>query len=258
MPVGISQYQEGISVWKQIFDDLQRRIDAGEWSLGERIASEALLAEAYGVNRHTIRRALAELANIGLVDIRHGSGIFVHRPGLEYPLIPRPRFSEWVKKYKKPGRQKILEARTASLTELPEYPQIKDCGVFPDPSHIVLLRTVGYMGEDPVFLARHIFFAPDNDLFVNSIRSGLGISESLKVCGIYDYRRLRSTIAGIGARAEESRLLNVRRGECLFVSENVNVDLEGRGIEFSLVSYPASRVRMVYEPDVNPQTIPDF
>ncbi len=79
-------------------------------------------------------------------------------------------------------------------------------------------------------------------------RAGRGITESLRMRGVQDYTRMRSTIQAALAQARERELLRLERGETLLVCENVNIDSRGMGIEFSTVLYPASRVRLVYEP----------
>ena len=62
---------------RQITEDLRRRIVAGEFSPGSRLPSEAELCERYRVSRVTVRTATKSLESQGLVDIRHGSGMFV-------------------------------------------------------------------------------------------------------------------------------------------------------------------------------------
>ncbi len=62
---------------RQIAEDLRRRIVAGEFSPGSRLPSEADLCEHYRVSRVTVRTAAKSLESQGLVDIRHGSGMFV-------------------------------------------------------------------------------------------------------------------------------------------------------------------------------------
>ncbi|MFJ8943320.1 GntR family transcriptional regulator [Streptomyces sp. NPDC102395] len=62
-----------------IADDLRRQITAGRLEAGERLPSEAALADGYKVSTVTLRRALAVLQGEGLVDKIHGKGNFVRR-----------------------------------------------------------------------------------------------------------------------------------------------------------------------------------
>lgn len=52
---------------------------------GSRLPSERSLAEVLGTSRATVAQALRVLAVMGLVEIRHGSGVYVrHDPGLMF------------------------------------------------------------------------------------------------------------------------------------------------------------------------------
>ncbi len=53
---------------------LRRAILAGELEVGDRLPAERRLAEAFGVNRMTLRGALGQLAAAGLLDVRQGRG----------------------------------------------------------------------------------------------------------------------------------------------------------------------------------------
>src|SRR5215510_9599317 len=44
---------------------------------GTRVPTERALAEQLGVGRSTVREALNGLAALGILDIRHGQGVFV-------------------------------------------------------------------------------------------------------------------------------------------------------------------------------------
>lgn len=248
MPSGHSPFLPGITVWRQIADDLLARMDQGEIAVGQRLPNETELAQSYGVNRHTMRRALQELAALGRLQIRHGRGTFVAEPVFDYHFLERPRFSEWVKKYQKPGSNQILAATLLSLEDLPELPRIRQYDVFPDHPQVAMIKTLGLVGDDPISIARHVFFGEALLPLVDDLQQGLGITQALHQRGIADYTRLRSTISTTLPAPEDRRLLSMHPGESIFVCENVNVDSHGVGIEFSTVLYPGSRVRLVYEP----------
>lgn len=66
-----------IPLARVVSQDLRRRIVSGEFSPGARLPSEAELCEHYRVSRVTVRTAAKSLESQGLVDIRHGSGMYV-------------------------------------------------------------------------------------------------------------------------------------------------------------------------------------
>jgi GntR family transcriptional regulator len=62
--------------YREIAEDLRGRLEAGEFLAGRVLPSEAELAGAYGASRVTVRKALEELRDAGLVDARQGFGWF--------------------------------------------------------------------------------------------------------------------------------------------------------------------------------------
>jgi len=71
----------------QIKESLTLQIASGQWRPDDEVPSEADLCRHYGVSRGTIRRALADLENQGLVERRQGRGTFVARPKFEGSIL---------------------------------------------------------------------------------------------------------------------------------------------------------------------------
>ena len=86
----------GVTLWRRIADQFEQAIASGDYGTDGRLPSETDIAERFGVNRHTVRRALAALAERGLVRSARGSGTFVASRRLTYPIGERTRFSEIV------------------------------------------------------------------------------------------------------------------------------------------------------------------
>jgi len=58
-------------------DELRQRIRANEWSVGERLPTEAQLGAHYQVSRSTVRQAIKSLEGHGLVTSLHGKGTYL-------------------------------------------------------------------------------------------------------------------------------------------------------------------------------------
>lgn len=65
------------SMSDQIYEIIVKRITDGVWKAGDKLPSEAELAESFGVNRLTVRGALQKLNAMGVLETRTGSGTFV-------------------------------------------------------------------------------------------------------------------------------------------------------------------------------------
>ena len=103
-------------MWRQVADGIERGIADGRFAAGEKLPGEMEIAETYRVNRHTVRRALATLAERGLVRAERGSGTYVETRRLAYPLRSRTRFSEIVGAGGREPRGQLIDASEEAAT----------------------------------------------------------------------------------------------------------------------------------------------
>ena len=66
-----------INISEEVFLNLKDMIINKEWLPGEKLPSESVLSESYGVSRVTVRNALQKLKALGLIETHLGSGSFV-------------------------------------------------------------------------------------------------------------------------------------------------------------------------------------
>jgi GntR family transcriptional regulator len=71
----------GVPLHRQLFLVLHDEIDRGVIAAGDPLPTEQTLCEQFGVSRITVRRALADLAEQGYIERRHGIGSFVRQHG---------------------------------------------------------------------------------------------------------------------------------------------------------------------------------
>ena len=60
-----------------MIDQLRREIGNGSYPLGSRLPPVRELAQQFGVSQPTIRESVRALQSLGLVDVKHGSGVYV-------------------------------------------------------------------------------------------------------------------------------------------------------------------------------------
>src|SRR5215510_9717253 len=108
--MSLQDVASGVALWRQVADGIERGIADGRFAAGEKLPGEIEIADTYRVNRHTVRRALAALAERGLVRAERGSGTYVEAPRLAYPLRSRTRFSEIVGAGGREPRGQLIDA----------------------------------------------------------------------------------------------------------------------------------------------------
>lgn len=67
----------GVPIYKQIVDQVEYMIEAGQLEDGDRLPSSRMLAAHLSINRNTVARAYAELRDQGFVVTRRRSGVIV-------------------------------------------------------------------------------------------------------------------------------------------------------------------------------------
>ncbi|RAU21038.1 GntR family transcriptional regulator [Paramagnetospirillum kuznetsovii] len=76
-----------LPLYARLRDVLTRRVAAGEWAPDRAIPAESTLADSYGVSLGTVRKALEQLVDEGLLERRQGSGTFVRRARFDQSLF---------------------------------------------------------------------------------------------------------------------------------------------------------------------------
>jgi DNA-binding FadR family transcriptional regulator len=66
-----------LSLADDVAGRLQQKIAVGEYAIGEKLPTEPELMAVFGVGRSTIREAVRNLSNAGLVRVQQGLGTFV-------------------------------------------------------------------------------------------------------------------------------------------------------------------------------------
>ncbi|MCM2310647.1 MAG: GntR family transcriptional regulator [Steroidobacteraceae bacterium] len=109
--------------YKKIAEDLIGRIRSGRVPVGEVLPGELQLMDEFGASRHTIRDALRQLEELGLVERRRGVGtrVLARRPSRAY--VHRVSAPTELMKYPRESRMQVagtgfvvLNAAQAALT----------------------------------------------------------------------------------------------------------------------------------------------
>ncbi|MEO1041407.1 MAG: UTRA domain-containing protein [Pseudomonadota bacterium] len=99
-----------------IRQSLEKRIQSGEWSLGDRIPDEIDLSQEYGCARTTVNRALQALANDGFVVRKRKGGTRVNPLPVRQAKFDIPIIREQVEATGSVYRHHVTEKAIASPT----------------------------------------------------------------------------------------------------------------------------------------------
>lgn len=237
-----SSLQSGIAIWRQIAETLSGEISAGAWPPGAKLPTEAELARRFGVNRHTLRRAVADLADRGLVRVEQGRGTFVAEDVVEYAVGERPRFAETLNsQHRAPGGRLLRAIR------LPADERVALALKVRRGTTVVLIERLGEADGKPLSISNHYFPASRFPGLISYYGEEGSITRSLARCGLADYLRLQTRVRARRATAEEIRMLQVPPHTPILETEAINVDPDGKRIEFGVSRFASSRIELLFE-----------
>jgi GntR family transcriptional regulator, phosphonate transport system regulatory protein len=232
----------GVALWRQVADGIERGIADGRFAAGERLPGETEIAETYRVNRHTVRRALAALAERGLVRAERGSGTYVEAPRLAYPLSSRTRFSEIVGAGgREPRGQLIAASEEPATRELARLLGVKSGAAL---ARIEALRLAD---RAPIAVSTSWLPAerfPDAGSVFARVRS---MTALLAHYGIRDYRRASTRITAAIADATDAARLDLALGRPVLVVDSTDTDADGTPLVTKRSRFAAERVTFEVE-----------
>ena len=97
-------------LYQQLVLRLKNDIAVGVYGAGARIPSEQLLCDTYGVSRVTVRKAMLELVQEGLLVRRQGKGTFVAEARIQRNLQHITSFSEACRQMGHSAGAKLISA----------------------------------------------------------------------------------------------------------------------------------------------------
>ena len=229
----------GVSAWRQIADAVRDEIAAGVFSAGERMPTEAELALRFGVNRHTLRRALAALAADGLVRADQGRGTFVAERPLPYPIGRRTRFSTAVEAAgRAPGRillGAVVEPATPALA--------RRLRLSPG-ARLHRIETMSVVDGAPISVATGWLSAERFPDFPALVAETGSYTAAFVRCGVADYVRLETRIRAALADADDALRLGLPAGAAVLVTDNIDGDPAGRPLECGHTRFAADRIEL--------------
>lgn len=232
----------GVALWRQIEQALEADIRAGVLGPGDRLPTEAALADHFRVNRHTLRRAVAGLVARDLIRVEQGRGSFVQEAVLDYAVGRRTRFSEIVLSQRRAPGRRLLAARVE-----PAEPVVADALGLDAGARCVLLERIGEVDGRPICIAAHYFPAARFPDMIDLYRQSGSITDALDRQGAGDYTRRRTRVMARMPGTEDAAYLQQPRGRPILVVESVNVDGAGRPIEYGYARFASDRVQIIFE-----------
>jgi GntR family transcriptional regulator, phosphonate transport system regulatory protein len=232
----------GVALWRRVADAIERAIADGRYESGSRLPGETEIAELHRVNRHTVRRALAALAERGLVRAERGSGTYVEAPRIAYPLRSRTRFSEAIGAEGREARAQLIgHALEDADRTLAKRLALKTG------TPLVRLETVRFADRTPISRGTTWMSA---ERFVDLPRvyeRCRSMTKTLLHYGIKDYRRAETRVTAAIVDAADAARLDLALGRPILLVDSIDTDLAGMPLLTHRSRFAGERIQFVVE-----------
>lgn len=231
--------QKGVALWRQISDRIRANILAGLYDKTGMVPAETALAEEFGVNRHTVRAALAALAQEGIVRAAQGRGTMItQRDKFDFPIGRRTRFSEGIGEQARDLKGILL----SSAREIASADLVTCLKLNPGDE---VLRLDGIRKADGRAVSRStMWFPAERFAGIDTAFAETGsITRALSRCGVDDYVREVTEISAVHAEPDDVVHLELTPGAIVLVTRALNTDPAGCPIQYAVTRFPADRVQ---------------
>lgn len=232
--------RNGVALWRQIADRLRQDVASGAFDETGRLPAEVELAARFGVNRHTLREAIALLVQEGALRSEQGRGTFVEKAKrFLYPIGRKTRFLEGLAGQASDRRGVLI----GHAYEAAEADAAEALAIAPG-ARVLRLETMGLADGKPVSRATSFFDAARFEGFERSYAETGSVTASFRKFGIDDYVRRSTVISANHASAADIADLRLSAGAIVLVTVAVNATLAGLPVQYSRTRFPASSVEL--------------
>lgn len=227
-------------LYLQIYKELQKRIENGEYRENELIPSEASLQAEFNVSRITIRRSLQDLELAGFIKIKKGKGAIVLPQRKYSDLVGVSSFSQEAVKAGERPSSIILNFEEMKATGIVcDYLQLQEGSKI---YHLKRLRLKNgrIIGMNEQFISRETGVKID----------GEDLNEKTSIYALYEKQgfhieRAVETIEAVMPSSTLRKELYMSEGEPLFRRERITYDEFNRPLELSINSYKADEYKYI-------------
>lgn len=224
-----------VPLYHQLAETMRGAIGDGTLSPGTRLDNEIALADRLGLSRPTMRRALQELVDAGLLVRRRGVGTQVVRPHVSRPMALTSLHDD----LQRTGQGSTTQVLEHSVG--PGTAEVTAALALPEGAPVLTLRRLRSAGGEPLaLLTNHLPAALDPG------RERLerdGLYQCLREAGVH-LRVAHQTVGARLATAAEARLLGERARSALVTMERTAYDDSGSIVEHGQHVYRASRYQV--------------
>ena len=238
----VARGEGGIPIYRQIHDLLENEIRA-LYKAGDTLPPESELAERFGVNRHTLRRAVDELVTDGLVERYHGKGVFVLEPAINYAIGRTTRFTENLQSAGHTATSRVLRKLI-----IPAKGGVASRLQILEGKDVIFIETLRSVEGKPFCVISHFLPFRMCPEILEHYESGSLHGFLKKSCDI-ELKRSESLISTVLPEADDASLLNMSRHAPILRVKSTNLDIKSNNpVEYAVTRFRGDATQLSFQP----------
>lgn len=218
-----------VPLYFQVAERLERSIRNGTVPPGARLESEILIAKKLQISRPTIRRAIQDVVDKGLLVRRRGIGTQVVQSHVTRPVELTSLYNDLEDSNHVPSTQVLQCVSLPAPAEIAA--QLGQKAGEP----VVHLRRLRLIDGAPMAILENYLPSAFVDVTEKDLAEG-GLYDYLRGCGVV-FKVANQRIGARRASAEEGELLGVEEGSPLLTAERTALDSSGHTVELGFHCY---------------------
>lgn len=213
-----------VPLYFQVSSRLERAIHDGTIPAGARLENEIAIAQRLGLSRPTIRRAIQEVVDKGLLVRRRGIGTQVVQGQVTRQVELTSLYEDLKNSHHEPGTR-VLTHEVRPASELVAQSLGIERGI-----EIVFVRRQRSTDAVPVAVLENYLPIEFSDITTDQLEQQ-GLYQILRARGV-TIRIAKQKIGARSAQGDESELLSISENGPVLTMERIAYDSAGRAIEF--------------------------
>ena len=232
----------GAPLWKTISRSMEKDIVSGRLAAGLQLPTETALSRQFSVNRHTLRRAIADLAKKGLIRHVPQSGTFVAPLRIPFAVSAQSRISDAIERAGFKASARLLSERVC--TPPPEV--ARQLGIA-ERTPVVEVAMLRYANDIPIaYVTAWLPADRFGDIAKIFVLTG-SMRRAIVKIGVAAMHRKSMRIVSRTGDDEECARLCLESGTTLLTLEVVDVDQHEEPIAVFVYRFCALRTEFVVE-----------
>lgn len=243
--MSVQKIQRGVGkvpVYIQIGESLSVEIQ-DLYKAGDQLPPEGDLAQRFNVNRHTLRRAIDELVQKGVVVRRHGKGVFVVSSSIDYSINPQTRFTETLE-----NQGKLTDSKVTNKIIIPARGGIASRLNLDNGSEVIALETLRTVDEIPFCVISHFLPMKGMEIVFEKYNRGSLHKFLKKHCDVV-LKRKESLISSVMPEAADAELLKMPRNLPVLRVKSLNVASDSqKPVEYVVTRFRGDATQLSVQP----------